>query len=328
MPIQPIPPRRGVKRPASIAEPLPIKSQRESKRIYVTEHGNFVAYSERLNAMKICQDCAAKGTILSANYKDTNGQQKLCKKCASARGTHNKALGTWKPRSPCEKCATDHPEFPKEAAYMNAKGQKNKLCGPCAIKENKWEPQNLCELCDSEYDREVVYKNLEGERRKLCGPCAHKKGTWELLHPCELCPIEKKKYARYKNSEGDKNKLCADCAHAQDTWEAQNRCTECKTERGLYHSTRSLNRRVLTLWGTGTLCFWCKRDQSNWTFLRPEHREAEDKKWAENPTETYNNYLQGLRSRNKTLPHKCDGCSIHFRGQSGLKQHRTRLAFT
>ena len=93
MPIQPIPPRRGVKRPAPIAEPLPIKSQRESKRIYVTEHGNFVAYSERLNAMKICQDCAANGTILSANYKDTNGQQKLCKKCASALGTHSKALG-------------------------------------------------------------------------------------------------------------------------------------------------------------------------------------------------------------------------------------------
>jgi len=437
MPIQPIPPRSGVKRPAPIAAPLPIKSERESKRIYVTENGNFVAYSERLNAMKICQDCAAKGIILSANYKDTKGQQKLCKKCASALGTHSKALGTWKPRSPCEKCATDNPEFPKEAAYMNAEGQKNKLCASCAAKEDCFEPQNLCEDCvcvhgktswpqnpnescgyflprESVFGkvghyrenatrvgtgvgtekvlvgknspkrrfREAVYENLEGEPRKLCGPCAKKRGTWELLRPCEVC----KKYASYKNSKGEWNKLCADCAHAQHTWEAQNRCTGCKTERGLYVDRalvegvrcdladvmgdgRGVPRNLSSggidkySWmlrkhrdGAATLCFWCKRERaigvsvsgwrdeyywkrtdrperidkgvSTYTFLRPEFKEAEDKKWAENPTKAYNDALRDLRSRDKTLPHKCDGCDIHFKGQRGLKQHRLRLAFT
>ena len=72
--------------------------ERVSGRIYVTEKGNFVAYSKKAkNRLNICQDCASDGYIVNVTTKQ---KSKLCGQCAT---------DTCELRHPCE-----HESCPEE----------------------------------------------------------------------------------------------------------------------------------------------------------------------------------------------------------------------
>ena len=246
------------------AEPLPPKAQRVANHIYRTEANNLVTYSSDLkNQVKICQECASKGIILSANYEDQEGKKKkLCKQCATAQGRPKT-----KPRRPCEICAEqtdpDTDLLCLEAAYMNKAGKKNKLCSFHAREERTYKPVRPCEICadrgsDPLLHAEANHVNEAGKKNKLCTVHAREVGTWKVLHPCELCPDGKKKEAAYMNKKDQKRKLCASCAHTEDTWKPQNPCELCpedKKKDAAYRNKEGLAKK---------LCGACAAAQGMW----------------------------------------------------------------
>jgi len=242
-----------LKRPA---EPLPPKTQRVAKRIYRTKANNLVTYSSNLkNQVKICQECASRGIILSANYEDQEGKgQKLCQKCATAHGT-------FKTRRPCEICADrgDSDSFhPPEATHVNKAGEKNKLCSFHAREEETYKLLHPCELCPKEKKKEAAYRNKKGQQKKLCASCAHTEHTWKPQNPCELCPEDKKKEAAYRNKKGQEKKLCAACAHTEETWKVQNPCELCPEDKKKEATYRNKDGY------TNKLCGTCAAAQGMW----------------------------------------------------------------